>query len=100
VQGQGAGDAIERARFQRQRLGQVGDQEPAAPGAAALSLLDHPRAEVDGDDIGALVQRPLGLRPGSAAGIQHRGAAQVAGHQRPQGGVLQEPVERAVVGRR
>lgn len=80
VQRKRAGDAIERLGLQRQWLGEVGDQEPAAPAAAALGFLDHPGADVDGDDIGALFQQPLRLRSGSAAGIQHCGTVQVAGN--------------------
>jgi len=54
VQRKGAGDSIERPGFQRQWLGQVGDQEPASSGTATLSFLDHPGADVDGDNGGAL----------------------------------------------
>jgi hypothetical protein len=84
VQGQRAGDAVKRTGFQRQRLGQVGDEEPAASGAATLSFNDHLRAQVDADDVGALVQQPLRLRSGSATGVQYHGAVQVAGHQGPE----------------
>jgi hypothetical protein len=50
MQRKGAGDAIQRPRLQGQWLGQVRDQEPAAPAAATLGFLDHPGAHVDADD--------------------------------------------------
>jgi hypothetical protein len=70
----------------------------AAPAAATLSLVDHPRAHVDTDDVGALVEQPVGLRPGTASGVQHDSTLQAAGNQPSQGGSLQKPIERPFVG--
>jgi hypothetical protein len=79
VQHEGTGDAVERRGLRWQRLGQIGNQEPAPPAAAALSFLDHPRAHVDADDPGALAEQPLGLCPRTATGIQHDGTRQIFG---------------------
>lgn len=51
--------------------GQIGDQELATSSASTLSLRDHPRADVNGYQIGTLVEQPLRLRSGSAPGIEH-----------------------------
>ena len=98
VQGERAGDAVQRPRLQGQRLGQVGDLEPAPAAATALRLLDHARADVEGDHVGALVEQPAGLGAGAAAGVEHGGAGQRSGDQRPQRGPLEHAVVRAVVG--
>ena len=79
---------------------EIGDQEPAPSGTATLGFLDHPGADVDGDDIGALFQQPLCLRSGPAAGVQHGGTVQVAGYQCPESRPLQESVKWSFVSSR
>jgi hypothetical protein len=83
VQGERAGDAVERPRLQRQRFRQVSHEESALIVAAALRLLDHSRAQIDTDDVGALVKQPASLRAGTASGFQNCGVSQTGRNQRP-----------------
>ena len=45
-----------------QRLCEISHEEPAATAASSSRFVDHPRAQVDTDNVGSLVEQPGALR--------------------------------------
>jgi hypothetical protein len=93
VKGKGAGDPIDSAGVEGNRLGEVRDEKSTTSPTPRSSLLNHGWAQVKTDDLSPFIEHPFALRSGTTASIQNRQSRERARYEGTHGRALQEAVE-------